>query len=254
MIGVDMTDEQLAVARQHLGWHMDRFGYDRPNVRFEKGYIEDLAALGLPDNSLDVVVSNCVINLSADKEAVFREIFRVLKPGGELYFSDIFAGRRIPQALREDKVVVGECLGGALYTEDFRRMMRKVGCLDYRVMSRAPVDLNDPEIIEKAGMIDFWSITVRAFKLPLEDLCENFGQVAWYKGTIENHPHSFALDDHHLFQTGLPMPVCGNTAMMLKDTRFAPHFRVDGDMSTHYGPFDCTTSAATTEKDVGSCC
>ena len=83
----------------------------------------------LKDNSVDVVISNCVINLSPDKESVFREIFRVLKPGGELYLSDIFSGRRVPEPLTTDPVLLGECLGGALYTEDFKRILRKVGCL-----------------------------------------------------------------------------------------------------------------------------
>ncbi|MFQ5347406.1 MAG: methyltransferase domain-containing protein [Rhodothalassiaceae bacterium] len=254
VVGVDMTDEQLHVAKHHVAWHMDRFGYTVPNVHFLKGYIEDLAALGLEDASFDVVVSNCVINLSSDKERVFSEIFRVLKPGGELLFSDIFAGRRIPEALTRDRVLVGECLGGALYTEDFRRLMRRIGCLDYRILSRSPVTLEDEEIRKKAGMIDFYSMTIRAFRLPLEDICENYGQVAWYKGTIPEHPHEFALDDHHLFRTGLPLPVCGNTAMMLEDTRYRPHFRVAGDRSVHYGPFDCTAPGGEPHKDIGSCC
>jgi arsenite methyltransferase len=67
------------------------------------------------------------VNLSGDKESVFREIWRVLKPGGELYFSDMFADRRIPEHIKKDKVLWGEGLGGALYVEDFRRLLKKVG-------------------------------------------------------------------------------------------------------------------------------
>ncbi len=252
VIGVDMTDEQLSVANQYIGWHMDQFGYDAPNVEFKKGLIEDLASVGIKDNSIDVVVSNCVINLSADKQKVFEEIYRVLKPGGELYFSDVFAGRRIPKDLQTDKVMLGECLGGALYTEDFRRMMTRIGIPDVRVVSKRDLSIEDTELQQKAGMIDFYSMTVRAFKVSLEDICENYGHVAYYNGTIDACPHAFVLDDHHVFKTGMPVPVCGNTANMLNTTRFADHFRVTGDFSTHYGVFDCAPSSG--DKTASAAC
>ena len=251
VIGVDMTDEQLSVANQYVGWHMDKFGYKKPNVEFVKGYIEDLKTAGIADNSVDIVISNCVINLSPDKEKVFSEIYRVLKPGGELYFSDVFAGRRIPKPLQTDKILLGECLGGAMYTEDFRRMMTNIGIPDTRVMSKRQLTLDDAEVEKKAGMIDFYSMTVRAFKVDLEDICENYGHVAYYKGTIPECPHSYILDDHHEFKTGMPVPVCGNTANMLSQTRFKDHFRVKGDFSTHYGVFDCVPSD---NVDTGACC
>ncbi|MGH1374719.1 MAG: methyltransferase domain-containing protein [Alphaproteobacteria bacterium] len=253
VIGVDMTDEQLLVARQYLGWHMDKYGYETPNVEFVQAYIEDLKTAGIADNSVDVVISNCVINLSPNKEQVFKEIYRVLKPGGELFFSDVFAGRRIPEALQKDKILLGECLGGALYIEDFRRMLQNIGLLDYRVLSGRPLTLDDPEVQVKAGMIDFYSMTVRAFKVDLEDICENYGHVAYYKGTLPECPHSFVLDNHHEFKTGLPVPVCGNTANMLLQSRFADHFRVEGDFSTHYGVFDCSSDAVAVADD-GVCC
>jgi len=129
VIGIDMTDEQLSVARRHLESQTSRFGFKKPNVDFRHGYIEDLAACGIADNSIDLVISNCVINLSPDKEQVFREIFRVLKPGGELYFADVFADRRMPRGLGNDPLLYGECLGGALYLEDFRRLLRSLGCI-----------------------------------------------------------------------------------------------------------------------------
>ncbi|WP_156302737.1 methyltransferase domain-containing protein [Methylogaea oryzae] len=253
VIGVDMTEEQLAVANRHIGYHTEKFGYQRPNVRFLQGYIEDLQSLGLADASVDVVVSNCVLNLSPDKGRVFSEIWRVLKPGGELYFSDVFADRRVPAPLARDPVLLGECLGGALYVEDFRRLMAAIGCLDYRITHSARIALNDPEVEAKAGMIGFRSMTVRAFKLDLEDRCEDYGQVAYYLGSIPGHPHAFALDDHHLLKTGQPLLVCGNTAAMLRDTRYGGHFRVEGNMSTHYGLFDCGPPAGGGES-FGACC
>lgn len=199
MIGVDMTEEQLAVARRHQDWHAERFGH--ANTDFRHGYIEDLAGAGIPDASVDVVVSNCVVNLSPDKPRVLSEIFRVLKPGGELYFSDIFSDRRLPASLLDDPVLVGECLAGALYTEDFRRALESAGCPDARTVAASPVTISDPDIERKIGFAAFTSRTIRAFKLPLEDRCEDYGQVAVYHGTIAEHPRAFDLDDHHRFHT-----------------------------------------------------
>ncbi|MBI1195063.1 MAG: methyltransferase domain-containing protein [Gammaproteobacteria bacterium] len=254
VIGVDMTDEQLDLARRHIDYHMDTFGYRKCNVEFRQGFIEDLRALDLADNSVDVVVSNCVINLSPDKASVFREIFRVLKPGGELYFSDVFADRRIPARLLADPVLHGECLSGALYVEDFRRMLTVIGCRDYRTITRSPITIDNPEIEARIGMVGFSSITVRAFKLELEDICEDYGQYAVYKGTIPEHPHHFDLDDHHRLFAGKPMLVCGNTAAMLRDTRFGAHFAVHGDTSVHYGAFDCAPAISKPDLGAGGAC
>ena len=260
VIGVDMTAEQLAVAQKHVEYHTKLFGYPKSNIEFLHGYIEDLAALNIETESIDVVVSNCVINLSPSKANVFSEIFRVLKPGGELYFSDIFSGCRLAQELSQDPVLVGECLGGALYIEDFRRLLESLGCRDCRTVSQQEIVPSNSELEQKLGMIPFYSLTLRAFKLELEDRCEDYGQVATYLGTIPQHPHAFPLDDHHLFQKGKPALVCSNTASMLQNTRYAMHFKVDGSLSTHYGLFDCAgncTSHAGTEnksETEQSCC
>lgn len=239
-IGIDMTDEQLAVARRHRDAQMKRFGFQVPNVDFRKGYIEDLAEAGIEDNSVDVVISNCVINLSPDKRRVFQEIFRVLKPGGELYFADVFADARVPAEFHDDPLAYGECLGGAMYIEDFRRLLEELGCPDYRVAGKREIRIDDPVLARKAGAIRFDSMTIRAFKLAgLEDRCEDFGQVARYLGTMEDCPVRFRLDDHHEFITGKPLLVCGNTASMLTETRFGKHFCVTGDRSRHFGLFSC---------------
>lgn len=258
-IGVDMTDEQLEVAQRHKDAQMRRFGFKKCNVDFRKGYIEDLKELGLADNSFDVVISNCVINLSPDKRKVFSEIFRVLKPGGELYFSDVFADRRIPEYIKNDPVFYGECMGGAMYIEDFRRLLREIGCPDYRVMFKRKITIDDPQMASRAQDITFYSMTVRAFKLAdLEDICEDFGQVAYYQGTIPYYPNQFQLDDHHIFVAHKPMLVCGNTASMLTNTRFGKHFKIIGDTSRHFGPFPC--GPAPKQSDLadpcsgGSCC
>jgi arsenite methyltransferase len=256
--GIDMTDEQLEVARRNTDLQMKRFGFSKSNVTFVKGYMEDLAAVGIEDNSIDVVTSNCVINLSPNKGKVFEEIFRVLKPGGELLFSDVFADRRLPQALMADQMLVGECLAGAIYLEDFRRMMLDLGLRDYRMTSSRPITPDNPEIVDKTGLAEFMSITIRAFKLDsLEDLCEDYGQVGTYLGTIANHKNAFALDDRHLFETGKPMLVCGNTAAMISETRLGRHFRVDGNRNVHYGIFSGGPEAddpCGSDEPGGCCC
>jgi len=238
VIGVDMTSEQIETAMKYQEEQRERFGYAKSNVRFCRGYIEDLKSLGIEDNSVDVVISNCVINLSPAKERVFKEIYRVLKPGGELFFADVFSDRRIPEALAADPVLHGECLGGTLYTEDFRRIMARCGWADFRYTSIRDLELDNEKIEEKLGFVTFSSRTVRAFKLDdLEDICEDYGQAAYYDGSIPGHPHYFDLDDHHRFFNGKPMLVCGNTASMLQNTRYSKAFKVVGDRSVHFGVF-----------------
>jgi len=255
-IGVDMTDEQIEVAKKYQDEQRERFGFKSSNVTLLQGYIEDLKSLGIEDNSVDVVISNCVINLSPAKEQVFKEIYRVLKPGGELYFADVFSDRRIPEALANDPVLRGECLGGTLYTEDFRRIMARCGWADFRYTSTTVLSTDNEEIVNKLGFATFTSRTIRAFKLnDLEDICEDYGQVAVYCGGIEGYPHFFDLDDHHRFITGKPMLVCGNTASMLSNTRYGKAFKVFGDRSVHFGVFgECGDDSYVDEVETGSCC
>lgn len=238
VIGVDMTEEQLAVARQHEKYHQKAFGYKRSNVRFLHGYIERLHELELADASVDVIVSNCVINLAPDKAAVLREAFRVLKPGGELYFSDVYSDRRIPLTLTQDPVLYGECLSGALYWNDFLQLSCKHGFTDPRLIDDRPIDISNPELAEKTGNIRFYSATYRLFKLQdLELACEDHGQSVVYRGTIPHHRHAFRLDKHHFIETGRQFPVCGNTWRILHDTRFVKHFDFYGNFDQHFGIF-----------------
>ncbi len=253
VLGVDMTPEQLAVARQYTPYHMERFGFTDPNIVFHEGLIEDLESLGIDNGSIDVVVSNCVLNLSPAKSRVFREIFRVLKPGGELYFSDVFASRRLPRHLAEDPILIGECLGGALYIQDFRRLLAGLGCPDYRIMDQRRLQIDDPQIARQVEPTEFYSMTIRAFKLELEDRCEDYGQKVTYRGTIPECSQTFLLDNHHHFDKGESVAICGNTAAMLAQTRYQTHFRVTGDRSIHYGLFDCGPAAEGPEVPTACC-
>src|SRR6516164_8098273 len=116
--GLDMTDEMLALARENqkkAGAH---------NVEFLKGEIEHIP---LPDNSVDVIISNCVINLSADKDQVIREAFRVLKPGGRFAVSDVVTRGQVPEALRRDMLLWVGCIAGALEENEYKSKLKAAG-------------------------------------------------------------------------------------------------------------------------------
>lgn len=244
VVGVDMTREQLDVAESYVDEHRARFGYQASNVSFVQGELEKLDQLGLERESFDLIVSNCVINLCGAKDKVLSDAHQLLKPGGELYFSDVYADRRIPQSVAQHPTLYSECLGGALYWNDLITLSKGAGFVDPRLVSDSPISIENPALSALVGDIRFFSATYRLFKLDrLESACEDYGQAVVYKGTIAEHPTSMRLDKHHLFKKGKVAPVCGNTWRMLHETRYRPHFEFIGDTSTHLGIFaDCGTS------------
>ncbi len=242
---------------------MQQFGYAQSNVRFVKGYLEKLDALDLEPSTFDVVVSNCVINLCVDKLAVLRGAHRLLKPGGELYFADVYCDRRLPDDIRADPLLYGECLGGALYWNDFLPMAKQAGFLDPRLVTSRPIEVENEAMRQKLGQAKFFSATYRLFKLDgLEPACEDYGQAVVYRGGVAEQAQAFELDGHHVIERGKVFPVCGNTWRMLAETRFAPYFDFVGTFATHYGifagcgtslPFD-TKAPAQGAKTKSSCC
>ena len=124
VIGVDMTPAMLSKARENAvkgGYH---------NVEFRLGEIENLP---LADNSVDVVISNCVINLSPDKERVFKESYRVLKPGGRLAISDVVATTALPEAVKNDMTLFTGCMAGASLIDEIEMMLATAGFVDIRL-------------------------------------------------------------------------------------------------------------------------
>jgi len=142
-IGVDMTPEMLAKARRNVVGYSKQTGLN--NVEFRLGEIEHLPAA---DNSVDVIISNCVINLSPDKPQVWREIVRVLKPGGRVAVSDLALLRPLPQAIREMVEAVIGCVAGAVLVGETERMAREAGLTDIVLTTKsdllkAKADWND---------------------------------------------------------------------------------------------------------------
>nr|WP_070961531.1 methyltransferase domain-containing protein [Hyphomonas sp. Mor2] len=260
VVGVDMTDEQLEVAERHIEYHRDAYGYSKANTEFLRGDIERLQDLALADEQFDLIVSNCVINLTQDKAGVLAQAFRLLKPGGEMYFSDVYCDRRLDPSLSKDPVLHGECLAGALYWNDFETLAKQVGFADPRVVEQRPLGIQNAEIQRKLGAAKFYSVTYRLMKIDgLEPACEDYGQAVRYKGTIDTSPDAFVLDDLHKIEAGRMFLVCGNTYRMLNETRFAPHFEFFGSWDTHYGLFkDCGTDPRLVEQAepaaIDSCC
>lgn len=262
VVGIDMTDEQLAVAEAHQDWHCEAFGFGRPNTRFLKGYIEELGTLGLEPASFDAIVSNCVINLSVDKPAVLAGVHDLLRPGGEFYFSDVYCDRRLSDSLRADPLLYGECLGGALYWGDFLKLAREAGFADPRLVTSRPLEIEDEVMRARLGAANFFSVTYRLFKLEgLEPACEDYGQAVIYRGGVPGEEDVFVLDAHHRIERGRVFPVCGNTFRMLQMSRFQPYFEFIGDFSQHFGIFPgCgtempfATQAGDPEGTSGACC
>ncbi len=248
VVGIDMTEGQLDVARRNAPFVARNFGYERPNTEFRKEFIETAASLA--DGSVDLVISNCVINLSPLKAQVFRTLWRVLRPGGEFTISDIVCDRRLPASIRQDPQLYGECLAGSEYYPDLKDLMEAAGFRDVRELSRRA--LPDRVGADKAT---FLSVTLRGFKLQdLDRRCEDYGQTAEYLGTCPGQAVEYPLDGAHAFEAGRPIPVCRNTALMLSETRLSKYFRVSAPRK-HFGLFRCgPTPAAGMSETTEECC
>jgi arsenite methyltransferase len=254
VIGIDMTEEQLSTARNNLNEFLSNNPESAP-IRFLQGYIEDIIGAGVSVNSVDLCISNCVVNLSPNKKAVLEGVYSVLKEGGEFHFSDIYCDRRLPEGVRSDKLLFGECLAGALYVGDFLSLARSVGFLDPRQLNISPITISDPNLCNVLGSVKFFSITYRLFKLPglLEDRCEDYGQIAYYKGGMVESSFLYQLDEGHTFEKDRPVLVCGNTASMLEKTWLRQFFRIIGNREIHYGIFrEC--GKVVSDRNEGKCC
>ena len=142
--GLDMTDDMLALAREN------QRQAGATNVEFLKGEIESIP---LPDNSVDVVISNCVINLSGDKDRVLREAFRVLRPGGRFAVSDVVVRGEVPESVRQSMLLWVGCIAGALEEPDYRDKLIAAGFSDVGFETTRTYDIEDARVfLTEAGI------------------------------------------------------------------------------------------------------
>ncbi|KAJ2718772.1 hypothetical protein GGI07_005598 [Coemansia sp. Benny D115] len=249
--GVDMTDEQLETARQNVTEFGNVLGY-QPKLKFLTGYIENLHEAGVADNSIDVCISNCVINLSPNKQKVFEGVYQALRPGGELHFSDIYASARVPKDARNNSMLLNEGMGGALYVEDFEEIVRDIGFSAPRPLNVGYVQIYDNEIKSLVKGTKFYSITYRLFKLgkPAKESSSATAShpknataltttTATYLGTIDGHSDQYELDVQHVFKKNEPVRVDSDTADILALSWLAPYFALNTDAA------DATTQQST---------
>jgi arsenite methyltransferase len=156
VIGVDMTDEMIAKANDNI--HAGNF----TNVEVKKGLIEDLP---VKNESVDWVISNCVINLSPEKKKVFREIARVLKPGGQMLVSDIMA-KNLPDEVRESAKLYSSCISGAISEEEYVAGLGDAGLVDVQVRDRLIYDADQLEAIGESDLDSICCRTEAKTKLP----------------------------------------------------------------------------------------
>ncbi len=206
VIGIDMTDEMLAIARRHAPLVAANLGYASSNVEFRKGKAETMP---VEDGSIDLIISNCVINLAPDKRKVFHEMFRVLRPGGRFTISDIVSDQPVPNYLIHDAEKWGNCLSGALQIGDYVSGMVEAGFLGIHQIRSVPWQVIDG--------IHFLSITLTGYKLPaavepngvrFATLCGPFSQVVDELGMR--------------YQRGVPQAVNARTVQLLKTPPFEP--------------------------------
>jgi arsenite methyltransferase len=213
VIGIDMTDTMLEIARRNAPMVSSKLGYAHPNMEFRKGMAD---AMPLNDNTIDLIISNCVINLAPDKRKVFNEMFRVAKPGGRFTISDIVADRAVPQYLVHDVDKWGDCLSGALTLSTYIAGIAEAGFLGVHVIKSSPWQVIDG--------IHFFSVTVTGYKLPAQTTAPSV-RYATLRG-----PFSRVMDERGTaYHRGIPQPIASDTAALLSLPPLAPHFVLSAD-------------------------
>ena len=213
VIGIDMTDTMLAIARKNAPVVAANLGYTASNVEFRKGMAD---AIPVIDGAVDLIISNCVINLAPDKRKVFREMFRVAKPGGRFTISDIVADQTVPQYLVHDVEKWGDCLSGALTLTDYIAGMVGAGFLGIHLLKSSPWQVIDG--------IHFISVTLTGHKLPAGTPV-SADRYATLRG-----PFSRVVDElGTTYLRGIPQPITPDAVCLLNQASLASHFVLSSD-------------------------
>ena len=277
VIGVDMTDEMLAVARTNAPIVAERIGYS--NVEFRKGRIQDLglnvdlldaelkrrpindAASFLaadelaqelrvksplvPNDSMDVVVSNCVLNLVEPhaKRQLFEEIFRVLRLGGRAVISDIVSDEAVPEHLQNDPELWSGCISGALTEEGFLAAFSDAGFYGVQILKR------DEQPWQTVEGIEFRSVTIEAFK-GKQGPCVERNQAVVYKGPFRE----VLDDDNHRMERGRRYAVCDKTYNIYRKAPYSAFFEFIEPLTPvpiqEANPFDCSRTSLRHPKET----
>ena len=233
IIGVDMTDNMLQVANESKKIVSENLGYN--NVEFRKGYLEEIP---VSNKSIDLVTSNCVLNLSQDKGKVFSDIWRVLKDNGRLVISDIVSDIETTKEIRKNKQLWGECLAGALTENKFLSTLEQTGFYGIEILKK--------DYWKNIENINFYSITIRAFKYDKSPSCNFQGHKAIYNG-----PFKVIIDDDgHVFARNQEVEICTDTLNKLMNSPYSGSFTILESNGENSEIACCNTENGSN----GSCC
>lgn len=221
VIGIDMTEEMLKKASSALEKVAANLGF--LNCEFRHGFLEEIP---VESTSVDLVTSNCVVNLSTDKSRVFGEIYRILRDGGRFVIADIVADKEVPLYMQKDKKLWGECISGALTQSEFLSKAKEAGFYGLEVLKNFKY--------REVDGIQFCSITVRGYKFNKGRDCVYVGQYATYLG-----PYSEVRDDdNHIFPRGVAIEICTDIAKKLGLPPYLGYFVIT-DAQKDGGPTPC---------------
>lgn len=230
--GIDMTDEMLKVANENNHLVAKNLGYDI--VEFRKGFLEDIP---VEDRTVDLITSNCVINLSPDKKAVFNEMWRILNDHGRIVISDIVSEEETPPYLKLNKQLWGECISGALTEDEFMAYLEQAGFYGLQTLSKV--------FWKEVEGYSFYSVTLRGYKFEKKESCVYIGQKAIYHG-----PYKAITDEEgHLFPRNEPVEVCTDTAAKLNNFPYAGQFTILNADNENAASYSCSPS----EEGVPCC-